>query len=129
MASVEYLGHIFEEKGIMMISTLFAGFHCGSIDLYHASNHVDKENMYFRDLTEAARNAFCLLKDLLANSVKQANMNPDDPLLLYMDESMNAIGDVLMQVQCVFVSHTLSEQTSRWGIMELELCVFVYCPK
>ena len=40
-----------------------------------------------------------------------------------------------MQVQhgreqpCVFVSHTLSEQASRWGIMELELYAFVHCVK
>ena len=48
---------------------------------------------------------------------------------------MTTIGGVLMQVQdcreqsCVFVSHTLSEQAPRWGIMELELYTFVYCVK
>ena len=48
---------------------------------------------------------------------------------------MKAVGGVLMQAQdgreqpCVFVSHTLSEQASRWGIMELELYAFVFCVK
>ena len=58
-------------------------------------------------------------------------MDPDDLLILYTDVSMKAVGGVLMQVQdgrgkpCVFVSHTLSEQASRWEIMELELYAFV----
>ena len=40
---------------------------------------------------------------------------------------------VLMQVQdgvekpCVFISHTLSDQATRWGIMELELFALVFC--
>jgi RNase H-like domain found in reverse transcriptase len=40
-----------------------------------------------------------------------------------------------MQVQegkerpCVFVSHALSEQATRWGIMELDLYALVYCMK
>jgi len=29
----------------------------------------------------------------------------------------------------LFVSHDLSEQASKWGIMELELYAFVYCVK
>ena len=34
-----------------------------------------------------------------------------------------------MEKPCIFVSHALSEQASRWGIMELELYAFVYCVK
>jgi len=51
------------------------------------------------ELTEAARNTFYLIKELLAKSAKRANMNPDDPLFLYTDASMKAVGGVLMQVQ------------------------------
>ena len=29
----------------------------------------------------------------------------------------------------VFISHDLSDQATRWGIMELELYAFVYCVK
>ena len=40
-----------------------------------------------------------------------------------------------MQVQggrekpCVLLSHTLSEQATRWGVMEPELFAFVFCVK
>jgi RNase H-like domain found in reverse transcriptase len=40
-----------------------------------------------------------------------------------------------MQIQggierpCCFVSHTLLDQATRWGIMELELFALVYCIK
>ena len=40
-----------------------------------------------------------------------------------------------MQVQkgikklVIFISHALSDQATRWGIMELELYAFVYCVK
>jgi len=30
---------------------------------------------------------------------------------------------------CVFVSHMLSDQATRWGIMEFELYALVYCIK
>jgi hypothetical protein len=62
-------------------------------------------------------------------------MNEMDPLVLYTDASTKAIGGVLMQVQngvekpCVFVSHVLSDQATRWGIMELELYALVHCVK
>ena len=52
-----------------------------------------------------------LVKDLLVKSAKRDNINPDDPLIIYADDSMKAVGGVLMQVQdgrkqqCVFVSH------------------------
>jgi hypothetical protein len=145
MASVEFLGHIFDEKGIMMSSTRIQGIHDlpEPTSVKSVRSFVGMAN-YFRDfisglstyiipltmltkkrytseafeLTEAARNAFYLVKDLLAKSAKRANMNPDDPLILYTDASMKAVGGVLMQVQdgreqpCVFVSHTLSEQAS-----------------
>ena len=29
----------------------------------------------------------------------------------------------------IFISHILSDQATRWGIMELQLYVFVYCVK
>ena len=62
-------------------------------------------------------------------------MNEEDPLIHYADASTKAIGCVLMQVQngiekhVIFISHALSDQTTRWGIMELELYAFVYCVK
>jgi hypothetical protein len=62
-------------------------------------------------------------------------MNEEDPLILYTDTSTKAIGGVLMQVRngiekpVIFISHALSDQTTRWGIMELELYAFVYCVK
>ena len=62
-------------------------------------------------------------------------MNEEDPLILYTDVSTKAIGGVLMQVQkgiekpVIFISHALSDQATRWGIMELELYAFVYCVK
>ena len=62
-------------------------------------------------------------------------MNSSDPLILYTDASKRAVRGVLMQVQggrekpCVFVSHTLSEQSTRWGVMEQKLFAFVFCVK
>ena len=62
-------------------------------------------------------------------------MNAYDPLILYTDASTMAIGGVLMQVQggkekpCVLVSHRLSDQATRWRVMELELFDFVFCVK
>jgi hypothetical protein len=59
-------------------------------------------------------------------------MNAYDPLILYTDASTRAIGSVLMQVQgerekpCIFVSHRLSDQATRWGVMELELELFAF---
>jgi len=60
-------------------------------------------------------------------------MNKRNQLVLYTDASTKAIAGILMQIQegmenpCLFVSHALSEQASKWGIMELELYAFVYC--
>ena len=62
-------------------------------------------------------------------------MNETDPLILYTDASTVSIGGVLMQEQygiekpIIFISHILSGQATRWGIMELELYAFVYCVK
>jgi len=65
------------------------------------------------------------LKDQVSYHRSRVLMNASDPLIvLYTDASTKAIG-VLMQVQgwkekpCVFVSHTLSEQATRRGVMEL----------
>ena len=62
-------------------------------------------------------------------------MNEQDQLVLYTDASIKAIAGVLMQIQegmekpCLFVSHALSGQASKWGVMELELYALVYCVK
>ena len=62
-------------------------------------------------------------------------MNENNPLILYTDSIIVSIGGVLMQEQngvekpIIFISHILSDQTTRWGIMELELYAFVYCIK
>ena len=59
-------------------------------------------------------------------------MNETDPLILYTDASTVSIGGVLMQEQngienpIIFISHILSDQATRWGIVELELYAFVY---
>ena len=58
-------------------------------------------------------------------------MNEEDSLILYTDAS-TAIRDVLVQVQngiekpVIFISHALSDQTTRWGIVELELYASSY---
>jgi cleavage and polyadenylation specificity factor subunit 1 len=86
-------------------------------------------------LTETPRFAFNNIKNLLLNSATLVIMNEEDPLILYTDASTKAVGGVLMQVQggiekpCIFVSHVLSTQATRWGIMELELYALVYCVK
>jgi len=75
------------------------------------------------------------IKDLLVQRTKLTIMNEQVPLVLYTDASTKVIACVLIQIQdgvekpCLFVSHALSEQVSRWGIMELELYAFVYCVK
>jgi len=86
-------------------------------------------------MTQEGRAAFVLIKDLLSKSSQLVIMNEQDPLILYTDASTRAIGGVLMQIQdgmekpVIFVSHVLSDQATRWGIMELELYAFVYCVK
>jgi RNase H-like domain found in reverse transcriptase len=71
--------------------------------------------------------AFHTVKELLENSAELVLMTENDPLVIYTDASTNAIGGVLMQIQdgierpCCFVSHALSDQATRWRIMELEL--------
>ena len=71
--------------------------------------------------------AFALIKDLLSKSSQLVIMNEQDPLILYTDASTRAIGGVLMQIQdgiekpVIFVSHVLSDQATRRGIMEIEL--------
>ena len=60
-------------------------------------------------------------------------MNEEDPLFLYTDASTETIGDVLMQLQngiekpVIFLSYFLSDQATRWGIIELELYAFLLC--
>ena len=62
-------------------------------------------------------------------------LKASDLLILYTDALTKAVGGVLMQVQggrenpCVFVSHTLSEKATRWGVMEQELFSFVFSVK
>jgi RNase H-like domain found in reverse transcriptase len=82
-----------------------------------------------------AEEAFYRVKDMLVEAATLTLMTEQDPLILYTDASTNAIAGVLMQVQngkehpCVFASHVLSDQATRWGIMELELYALVYCVK
>ena len=106
MASVEFLGHIFDDKGIMMSSIRIQWIQdlLEPTSVKSARSFVETAD-YLRDfisglptniiplamltkkrytseafeLTEAARNAFYLVKDLLTKSTKRANMNPDDP--------------------------------------------------
>jgi hypothetical protein len=86
-------------------------------------------------MTASAKLAFSTIKDLLLESSKLTLMTEEDPLILYTDASTMAIGGVLMQIQggqefpCCFVSHALSDQATRWGIMELELFALVFCVK
>jgi RNase H-like domain found in reverse transcriptase len=81
------------------------------------------------------RIAFNAIKEELLRASTLVIMNEVDPLILYTDASTKAVGGVLMQVQigkempCVFISHVLSEQATRWGIMELELYALVHCVK
>ena len=67
-------------------------------------------------------------------------MNEVDPLILYTDVSTKAIGGGGggggsckskngIEKPVIFISHALSDQATRWGIMELELYAFVYCLK
>ena len=71
----------------------------------------------------------------MVNAAQLVIMNEIDPLILYTDASTVSIGGVLMQEQngiekpIIFISHILSDQATRWGIMELELYAFVYCVK
>jgi RNase H-like domain found in reverse transcriptase len=86
-------------------------------------------------MTGEALVAFEAIKECLAHSATLMVMTEHDPLILYSDASTKTIGGVLMQVQngvelpCVFVSHALLDQATRWGIMELELIALVYCVK
>ena len=86
-------------------------------------------------MTENALRAFCRVKDQVMAYTTRVLINKSDPLILYTDASTRATGGFLMQVQggrespCVFVSHTLSEQATRWGVMEQELFAFVFCVK
>ena len=58
-------------------------------------------------------------------------MNETNPLILYTNAITVSIGGVLMQeknrVQKPIIF--LSDQATRWGIMELEFYAFVYCIK
>ena len=85
-------------------------------------------------MTPEARDTFFRVKDLLVNASQLVIMNETDPLILYTDGSTVSIGGVLMQDQIEskkhhLHSHILSDQATRWGIMEHELYAFVYCVK
>ena len=71
--------------------------------------------------TNSARISFETIKDLLVQRTKLTIMNKQDQLVIYTDASTKDIAGVLMQIQDGIVSHALSEQASRWEIMELEL--------
>ena len=74
-------------------------------------------------------------KRILAKSPQLVILNEEDPLILYTDVSTKAIGGVLIQLRngienpMIFVSYIISNQATRWRIMELELYAFVYCVK
>ena len=73
------------------------------------------------EMTENAISAFKIVKEQVAHHMSRVIMNPHDALILYTDASTKAIGGVLMPIQggrekpCVFVSHRLSDQATRWG--------------
>ena len=85
------------------------------------------------EMTLEARDAFLGSKMRIGQRI--VIMNETDPLILYADASTVSIGEVLMQEQngieksIIFISHILSDQATRWGIMELELFTFVCCVK
>ena len=85
-------------------------------------------------MTEEALSTFVRVKDMVMAHTTRVVMNDSDPLILYTDASTRAVG-VLMQVQggrekpSAFVSHTLSEQATRSGVVEQELFAFVFCVK
>ena len=84
-------------------------------------------------MTWNSRAAFVHIKGILAESSQLVILNEKDPFIHFTDASTKAIGGVLMQLQngiekpVIFESHNLSDQATRWGIMELELYAFVYC--
>ena len=65
------------------------------------------------------------VKDLLINASQLVIMNETDPLILHTDATTLSIGGVLMQEQngvrktVIFIAHILSDQATRWRIMEL----------
>jgi RNase H-like domain found in reverse transcriptase len=80
-------------------------------------------------MTRAALLAFRTIKDLLLESSELTIMTEKDPLVLYTDASTTTIGGasgfdanpISREFPCCFVSHALSDQATRWGIMGLEL--------
>jgi len=54
-------------------------------------------------------------------------------LWFYTDASTMSVGGVLVQEQnaiekpIILISHILSDQATRWGIMELELYALLFC--
>jgi len=73
------------------------------------------------EMTEKVISAFRIVKDQVAHHTSRVLMNAYDSLILYTHASTRVIDGVLMQVQggkekpCVFVSHRLSDQATRWG--------------
>ena len=81
------------------------------MNLHHTSTMLAKKRYASKafQLTEAARNVFYLVKDLLNDSAKRENMNSGNPLILNTDASMKAVAKVLKiqdgrEQPCVFVS-------------------------
>jgi len=73
-----------------------------------------------------------MVKYLLVKASQLVIINETDPLILCTDGSTVSIGGVLlMQKQnglekpIIFISHILSDQATRWRILELELYSFV----
>ena len=88
---------------------------------------------YFRDFIKGLSSH--LVKDLLVNASQLVTMNETDPLNLIYGRQYSVYwwsidaGEKFIRKPIIFISHILSDQAMRWGIMELELYAFVYCVK
>ena len=103
----------------------------------YTAEYVARRNLFLQKMLEFRSKKS---KSFWSNErTKLTIMNKRDQLVLYTDASTKAMAGVLMQVQagiekpCIFVSHAVSEQASKWGLMELELelelYAFIYCVK
>ena len=125
MTTVEFLGHMFgvhlSDKRVQGIKDLPIPMSVSAVRSFVGM--VD----YFRDFIPSLSSFLYPLIELTRtrkfgeNGSTRVLINNFDPLILYTDASTREVEGVLMQMQggrerpCVFVSHTLSEQATRWG--------------
>ena len=158
MTEIDFLGHIFDVSGFRLSHARVQGIKelTEPTSVKGVRSFIEMVN-YFQDFIQglsyhmtpinsvnrkkSASEPFRMSQEgrkaffLLSQSSQLVIMKEEDPLILYTDASTKAIGSVLMQVQngienpVVFVSHALSDQDTRCGIMDLELNNFVYCVK